>query len=82
MNNNRGPEITDSMTGFRTREIELLVSGATKNSIVVANRLWGEGKGERPATSFRTDFAWSGRAIGTHVTVKPLWGFNKKVNIS
>lgn len=44
MNNNRGPEITDSMTGFRTREIELLVNGATKNSIVVANRLWGEGK--------------------------------------
>lgn len=50
MNNNRGPEITDSMTGFRTREIELLVSGATKNSIVVANRLWGEGKGGRGET--------------------------------
>lgn len=61
------------------------MSGATKNSIVVANRLRGRGgdPGRRgPATSFRTDFAWSGRAIGTHVTVKPLWGFNKKVNIS
>lgn len=55
----------------------------TKNSIVVANRLRGRGGGGRgPATSFRTDFAWPERAIGTHVTVKPLWGFNKKVNIS
>ena len=50
MNNNRGPEITDSMTGFRTREIELRVNGATKNSIVVANRLWGEGTGGRGET--------------------------------